>query len=106
MNGLGREGDAIVGPDRARQTVLAESSLEDGPGCHCLSREEPVTGEQKSRVLVGDGERVAVSPIAGLELALEVGGPEIVGSFGRGCYDSRVLMRTTATALHHQPAAR
>jgi hypothetical protein len=49
---------------------------------------------------------VAVDTVASLELSLEVGGPEIVGSFGRGCYDSRVLMRTTATPLHHQPTAR
>jgi hypothetical protein len=65
-----------------------------------------VTGQEKSRVLVCDGEGVAVAAVAGLELSLEVGGPEIVGSFGCGCNDSRMLMRTTAPPLHHEPAAR
>src|SRR6266568_6910790 len=101
VNGLGREGDTVVGPDRARQTVLAESSLEDGPSGHCLGGEEPVTGQEKSRVLVGDGEGVAVAPVAGLEFSLEVSGPEIVWSLSNGRNDSRVLMRTTATPLQH-----
>src|ERR1700680_3953897 len=70
VNGLGREGDAVVGPDRTWHPVFAESSLEDGPSCHCLRGEEPVTGQEKSRVLVGDGEGVAVAPVAGLELSL------------------------------------
>jgi hypothetical protein len=65
-----------------------------------------VTSEQKSRVLVCDGEGIAVAAVTGLELSLEVGGPEIIGSFGRGCNDSRVLMRTTPTPPHHQPTAR
>jgi hypothetical protein len=102
---MGRERDLVVGPDRPRQAVLAESSLEDGPRCDCLSGQEPVTGEQKLRVLVGDGERVAVAPVAGLGFPLEVGGSEIVGGFGCGGHNSRVLMRTTATPLQHQSAA-
>ena len=35
--------------------------------------------EQEARGLVGDGQRVAVAAIAELELALEVGTPELIG---------------------------
>ena len=34
--------------------------------------------------MVGDGQRVTVSAIAELELALEVGAPQIIGSSARG----------------------
>ena len=105
MNGLRSEGDAVVGADRARQTILPESSLEHWASGDCLSGEKPVTGEQESRVLVCDGEGVAVDPVAGFKLSLEVGGPEIVRSFGRGSDNSRVLMWTAASSFHDQSAA-
>ena len=35
--------------------------------------------QQEARGVVGDGQRVAVAAIAELELALEVGAPQIVG---------------------------
>ena len=42
-------------------------------------RQQAVAREQVARVLVGDRQRIAVDPIAGPELAFEVGGPEIIG---------------------------
>ena len=50
-----------------------------GPDALALGREQAVAAEQVARVLVGDRQRIAVDPIAGAELALEVRGPEIIG---------------------------
>ena len=58
-----------------------------------LSREQTVTGEEESGVLIGDREREAVEAIAGLELAFEVGCPQIIRS-GSDCWNNaRVAMR-------------
>ena len=37
------------------------------------------TEQQEARGMVGDGQRITVSAIAELELALEVGAPQIIG---------------------------
>src|SRR5450755_961645 len=39
--------------------------------------------QQEARGVVGDGERIAVAAVAELELALEVGAPQIVGCGAR-----------------------
>ena len=55
---------------------------------------------------VGDRQRVAVDAIAGPEVALEVGGPQIVGlRRGRGD-DPRMLIVAPPAVLVHQHAAR
>jgi hypothetical protein len=46
-----------------------------------------------ARGVVGDGQRVTVLPIAELELALQVGAPQIVG---RGHLGQRRALRTMA----------
>jgi hypothetical protein len=43
--------------------------------------------------MVGDGQRVTVSPIAELELALEIGAPQVIG---RGAFGQRRAARTVA----------
>jgi hypothetical protein len=52
VNRLGRERDAVVRANRARQPVLAKRALEHRPRGRGLRREQPVTAEQKARVLV------------------------------------------------------
>jgi len=47
--------------------------------------------------MVGDGERVAVAPVAELELALEVGAPEVVG---RGALRQRRARGMVALSAH------
>ena len=47
--------------------------------------------------MVGDGERVAVAAVAELELALEVGAPQIVG---RGACRQRRAVRAVARPAH------
>ena len=73
----GGERHPVVGADGARQPVLAEEALENGPDAHALGRQQPVTGQQVARGLVGDGERIAVDAIAGPEVALEVCRPMV-----------------------------
>jgi hypothetical protein len=56
----GRERRAVVSADHARQPVLPEQPLEDGPGAHGPRRAEPRGIRAGPRVEVGDRERVAV----------------------------------------------
>jgi hypothetical protein len=49
--------------------------------------------------MVGDGQRVTVPPIAELELALEVGAPQIVGSSARGQRRAARAVARPAAAL-------
>jgi hypothetical protein len=80
----GRERDAVVAADARRQPVLAEQALEHGPRPGRRRRGQSAAREQEAAVAVGDGERVAVHAVAGLELALEVGGPDRVRRVHRG----------------------
>jgi hypothetical protein len=73
------EGHAVVGADGARQAALAEELLEGCDGEVFAGGLERLAQEQETRGVVGDGERIAVAAVAELELALEVGAPEIVG---------------------------
>src|SRR6185437_10805693 len=63
-----------------------------------LGRLQGFAQQQKPRSLIGHGERIAVAPIAELELALEVGAPQIVG---RSAWRQRRAARTRA----HRAAA-
>ena len=65
-----------------------------------------MAGEQEARVLVGDREWVAVDPVPGAELALEVGGPQVVRLGGRDRDHARVLMLAPPAPPPHQPAPR
>ena len=73
------EGHAVVGADGQRQAALAEQPLEGGEGRVFAGRFEGFAQQQEARGVVGDGQRIAVAPVAELELALEVGAPQIVG---------------------------
>ena len=64
------------------QAALAKQPLEGGEGRVFSGRFERLAQEQVARGLVGDRQRVTVAAVAELELALEVGAPQIVG---RGC---------------------
>ena len=56
-----------------------EQPLEGGEGELFARRFQSLAQQQIARGVIGDGERVAIAPVAELELALEVGAPEIVG---------------------------
>jgi len=78
-DGGGREGSSVVGADPSGQTVLAEEALEDGLGELVSRREEPADVEQVPGESVRDGEGIALDAVSGLEVALVVGGPDVVG---------------------------
>ena len=73
------EGDAVVGADGGGQAALEEQLLEGGDGGVFAGGFEGFAQQQEAGGVVGDGQRVAVVTVAELELALEVGAPQIVG---------------------------
>src|SRR5450432_3934451 len=106
MNARRRERDAIVGANGVRQAVLAKQPVKDRADAESLRREQAVTREQKSRVLVGHGQRVTVDAIARAKMALEVRGPEIIRMNRRDRHDAGMLVVTTAAAFLDQPLPR
>ena len=51
-----------------------------------------MTRQQEARVLIGDRERIAIDPIAGAEVAFEVGRPEIIRLRRDRRHDPRMLL--------------
>ena len=78
VDAAGGKRDASVGPEGPGQAVGPEGPHENPPRAHAMGGGQAVAGQQVPGVLVGQGQRVAVDPVAGRELALEVGGPEII----------------------------
>ena len=68
------KGTLVVGADPSRESELVEESGEDSLGIDEGGTAEPLAAEQVPAEAVLDGERVAVDPVAGLELALEASG--------------------------------
>jgi hypothetical protein len=64
------ERDSIVGANRFGQTDLTEQGTKYGLGILGLHRWKAAAGKQRPTEMIGDGERVAVSPVAGFELPL------------------------------------
>ena len=77
--GGGSKGGAVVGTDDAGQAVFAEEPVENGLGELRLRGVECLAAQQEATVSIDDSERIAVFSIQGLELALEVGGPDMIG---------------------------
>ncbi len=69
---------AIVGPNGKRQAALAEQALEGGHGRLLARGVERLAQQQEARGMIADGQREAVMAVAKLELAFEVGAPDIV----------------------------
>ena len=65
------------------QAHLAEERAEDGLRAHGLHRAQAVARQHAAAEVIGHGERIAVLAIAGAELALEVGGPDLIGALRR-----------------------
>lgn len=79
MDGLGGKGGATVCADDVGQAELPEGSLEKWLHKSMPGRREPHAGEAVPEAAIDQGKRVAPLPVKGLELALEVGGPDGVG---------------------------
>ena len=57
-------------------------------------------------MLVGDGERIAIDPIAGPELTFEVGRPQVVGGGGDRRHDAGVRHPAPPPPFRHQAVPR
>jgi len=94
-----REGGAVVGTDG-----LGDSDLLEEPSERCLCplrahRGEGFAEQEHAAVVVGDGERIAVLAITGPEMALEVGGPDLVRCVRFECNRSGMLPAPAAPVL-------
>ena len=97
------EGDAVVRANRAGQPVLAKEAIEDGPHADASRGQQALAPQQIARVLIGDRQRIAVDPIAGAELAFEIGGPQIVRAPWWSAARRRGVLRAAAPALVDEP---
>src|SRR3954469_15932022 len=92
------EGHAVVGADRERQASLTEQSFGGRAGEGFAGRLQSFAQEQETRGMVCDGQRVAVPPVAELELAFEVGAPQVIGHGALGQRRAaRAVARPAAT---------
>jgi hypothetical protein len=73
---------AISGAHGCRQAVLLEQMLEDWPCLHRVGGEPRGTAQEKASVGIGARQGLAIVPIVGPELALEVGCPGRIGDLG------------------------
>src|SRR6185437_14628951 len=62
--------------------------------------------ELVARVVLGERQRVAVAPVAGAKLALEVRGPQLVRGIRDWAQDPRMNRLPPRVPLVHQPTAR
>jgi len=102
---LRRERHPVVGAYGDRETILAESTLEDRPRLDRLRREDTATGEQEAGVLIGDGQRIAVATIARRELPPESCRPEIVRGCCRGSHHAGMPGGPALAALVDQASS-
>src|SRR4030095_9097682 len=106
VDARGGERHPIVGPNGARQSVLAKETIEDGADPLALGGEQAVAAEEVARVLVRDRQRIAIDTIAGPEVSLEVRRPEVVRLVGRRGHDSRVRVVAPAAPFLDQSSPR
>jgi len=78
VDGTGGERDAVVRTDGQWKSEVAECALEDGSSALAPGVWESFAGQQVSGMLVADGQGEAPYTVLGMELAFEVGGPEVI----------------------------
>ena len=106
VNGLSGAQDAMVRANRKRQSVFTKRALKDWTRRHRLRRKHAVTREQVPRVQIGDRERITIRPSTGAKLAVEIGGPQIIGDVRDGGHDAWMHWHATCAALVHESASR
>ncbi len=77
---VGGEGNAVVSADPDGEAEFLEEAGEDRFSAKNSRGMECLAAEQETTVAIGDGEGVAVNPVTGFELALEISAPDIVGA--------------------------
>ena len=96
--GRGGKGDAVVGANALGEAKLTEEPAEDSAGGIVGGAVQALAAEEIATEAVLDGEGVAVAAVAGLELALEVGGPNGVGRVEGSRRSSRMVPPPAPTA--------
>lgn len=99
-----RKRHPVVGANREREPEFLKRALEDGKRELLLRRRQRLAGQQIAAREVGDGEGIAVAPIAELELAFVVGTPEGIRRRRAGERGARGLGPAAAPPLD-QPVA-
>ena len=76
--GVGGEGDTVIGSDSDGQTVLFEQTGEDGFCAENSGGMKGLASDEIAAEAVSDGEGEAVHAVRGFELALEISTPDVV----------------------------
>src|SRR5947209_10386587 len=98
-----RERCPVVGPDRFGEADLSEQGAEHGFRLLGLHRRQAAARKERPAEVIGDRQRVAVLPVSGLELPLEVRRPHLVRSLRLERSGSRVRP-LLATPVLAEPA--
>src|SRR5216683_1064544 len=99
------EGGPVVALDRGRQPDLAKEPLEDRLRLGRADRGERGAPQQVARVLIRNGQRITVLPVAGAELSFEVGGPQIIGCLRDRARRPGMLPMVSSPSGRNQAAA-
>src|SRR5262245_577097 len=99
------EGSAVVGANDSRQAELLKQPREGWLGPFMARGIQTFASEQISTEAIRHRQGVAVDSIAGLELALEVGAPDVVRSAHRGFRLAWMPGLPARTSLLNQPVS-
>ena len=99
--GVGGTGHAVVGAEACGPPARCEHAGEDGLGLGHPGRSEGGTAEQKAAVAVGHGERSTIEPVARVDVARELGAPDLVGSQDQAGGLPRMATVATGSSLGH-----
>jgi len=102
VDAAGGKGDAVVGADGVWEAKELEGAFEDGEGAVGFDVRQASTGEEETGVLIGDGEGEAPLAIPGVELAFEIGGPQVVGFLGVGRDGAGMLVGASPASCEDQ----
>ena len=103
--GVGSEGDAIVGADAVGESEFFEEAGEDGFGAENSRGMEGLAANEVAAEVVGDGEGETIDAVNGFELALEIRAPKIVGARGGGGGFTGMSDATMVSAEGHKVIA-
>ena len=103
--GDGGEGSAVVGTDPIRETEFTEQACKNRPGARVRRACEPLTGKQISTEAILDGQGIAVESVQGLELVLEISGPDAVRRIEGSCGPAGMRSLPAFTSLLHETLA-
>jgi hypothetical protein len=93
------EWSSVVRPNCIRETELSKDPSKGRLRPFRANRRKSFAEQEHPAVVIGDRQWVAVLPVSGLELALEVSWPDLIGSSRLEAQRSRVLPLLPTTIL-------